>query len=95
MSETQTIEISQEVYKALMAEVELRGMTIEEFLKSFLLQITNQIEQSDKTIGERLERKGLIGSIDSSIPDPSSPPIHSPFGQLLIEKFRKQGLNFP
>lgn len=52
-------------------------------------------EETGETIGERLERKGLIGIIDSSIPDPDSPPIHTPFGQLLIEKFRKQGLRIP
>ena len=28
----------------------------------------------------------LIGSVDSSVPDPASPPIHTAFGQHLLEE---------
>jgi len=39
----------------------------------------------------------LIGAVDSSAPDPDpdAKPRHTPFGQLLVEKFRKEGLNLP
>ena len=45
-----------------------------------------------ETIGERLERKGLLGMIDSSQPRPDSPPNKSALGDLFAEKFRQQGL---
>ena len=32
----------------------------------------------------------LIGSVDSSVPDPDSPPIHTDFGQHLLEEHQKQ-----
>jgi hypothetical protein len=37
MTGTQTIQISEATYQALMEEIRLRGVTLEEFLKSFLL----------------------------------------------------------
>lgn len=32
----------------------------------------------------------LIGSVDSSVPDPASPPIQTAFGQHLLEKHQQQ-----
>lgn len=34
--------------------------------------------------------QAFIGAIDSSVPDPDSPPIHTAFGQHLLEEHRKQ-----
>jgi hypothetical protein len=99
MTGTQTIQISEATYNALMEEIRLRGVTLEEWIR---LHIPNgrteqgdHAEEREESIGERLERKGLVGMIDSSKPDPDSPPTHTPFGQLLIEKYRKQGLIIP
>ena len=32
----------------------------------------------------------FIGSVDSSVPDPASPPIHTAFGQHLLEEHQNQ-----
>jgi hypothetical protein len=92
MITTQTIELSEEIYLSLMAEAALRGITVEEWIKSHLPLNGRAEEQT--SIGQRLRDKGLIGMIDSSRLDPCSPPIQTRFGELLIEKFRKQGLKF-
>lgn len=37
----------------------------------------------------------LTGVIDSRTPSPTSPRKHSAYGELVVEKFRKQGLKLP
>lgn len=91
---TNTIELTETTYQVLMEEVRARGITPEEWVRSYL-PLNGHHEESDETWGERLERLGLIGMIDSSQPDPDSPPRHTEFGRLLAEKFRKQGLRIP
>ncbi len=34
--------------------------------------------------------KGLLGAVDSSVLNPDSPPIHTEFGQYLLEEYEKQ-----
>lgn len=94
MTGTQTIQVSEATYNALMEEANALGVTPEEWIRLYL-PTNGNTEESGETIGERLERKGLIGIIDSSQPNPDLPPIHTPFGPLLVEKFSKQGLNLP
>ena len=95
MTGTQTIQVSETTYQALMEEIRLRGVTLEEFLKS-VLPLNGAVEESGETIGERLERKGLIGIIDSSQPpDPSSPPQRGLLFDLIADKLGKQGLIIP
>ena len=72
-----------------------QGLALETEQREAILPLHGQDEESDETAGERLERLGLIGMIDSSQPDPDSPPRHTEFGRLLAEKFRKQGLRIP
>ncbi len=94
-----SIQVSEATYNALMEEIRLRGVSLEEWIRLHLpngrAEQDDHAEEREETIGARLERKGLIGIIDSSKPDPDSPPIHTPFGQLLVEKYRKQGLIIP
>jgi hypothetical protein len=48
---------------------------------------------SKETIGERLERKGLLGTIDSSEPDdPASPRQRDALFYLIADDLKKQGL---
>ena len=95
MTGTKTIQISEATYQALMEEIGQRGVTLEEFLQSVLPR-NDAAEESDEAIGERLERKGLIGLIDSSQPpDPASPPQRGPLFDLIADKLRKQGLIVP
>lgn len=94
MTGTQTIQISEATYQALMEETKVRGLSLEELLRAFLP--VNDTEESGETIGERLRRKQLVGTIDSSLPDdPASPPHRPPLYYLIAEKFRKQGLKLP
>lgn len=94
MTSTNTIELTEATYNALREEARRRGITPEEWIRSYL-PLNGHQEERDETMGERLERLGLIGMIDSSQPDPDSPPRHTEFGRLLAEKFRKQGLRIP
>jgi hypothetical protein len=100
MTGTQTIQISEATYNALMEEIRLRGVSLEEWIQSHLPESPSEqnghMEKTEETIGERLERKGLIGLVDSSQPiDPSSPPVRTPLFEIIAEKLRKQGLIIP
>jgi hypothetical protein len=85
MSETHTIQLSQATFQELMEAAKRRGLTPEEWIRSYLP--TQEDTVSGETLGERLTRKGLIGLIDSSQPDPASLPQfgRSPSGLLIIE----------
>jgi hypothetical protein len=37
--------------------------------------------------------KDFIGKIDSGVPDPAAKPHKTAFGELLLEKYKKQGLD--
>ncbi|MDQ3012650.1 MAG: hypothetical protein M3X11_18315 [Acidobacteriota bacterium] len=92
---TNTIELTEITYNELIEEVRTRGITPEEWIRSYL-PLNGHQEESEETVGERLERLGLIGMIDSSQPDdPDSPPNRSLMYQLIAEKYRKQGLKLP
>jgi len=100
MTGTRTIEISEATYNALVDEAQSRGVSVEEWIQYHLpeggAEQNGHAPETEETIGERLERKGLIGIIDSSQPiDPSSPPIRTPFFEIIAEKLRKQGLIIP
>jgi hypothetical protein len=90
--DTQTIEISEAVYNALMEEISARGITVDEWIR-LSLPPGGRTDDGEETVGERLERKGLIGIIDSSQPiDPASPPHRPPIFDLIAGKLQKQGL---
>ena len=88
-------EIKPETAERLAILAKARGKSVDEYLNSLLPPAYGHTE-GEETIGQRLQRKGLIGIIDSSQPeDPDSPPRHTAFGQLVAEKLRKQGLKLP
>lgn len=98
MTSTQTIQISEATYNALMEESSRRGITPEELIRSVLpaTDLPSDLPEDTRTVGEILRAEGLIGAIDSSQPnDPDSPPQRPPLYYLLAEKFRKQGLKLP
>jgi hypothetical protein len=93
MAKTQKIEISKATYDTLIEETRAGGITVEDWIRSYL-PANSQAEESEGAIGERLERNGLIGIIDSSQPeDPASPPYRPPIYYLIVEKLRKPGAN--
>jgi hypothetical protein len=78
---------------ALREKAEARGQTLDSLLQPLVEEKTDaQPEMEERPLTELLE--GLIGLVDSSVPDPASPPHHTEFGRLLTEKFRKQGFKF-
>lgn len=82
------------IIRALQEKADARGLTLDSLLRPLVEEEVNgQQEMNERPLAELLE--GLIGVVDSSAPDPSSPPHHTQFGQLLTEEFRKQGLKFP
>ena len=88
-------EIKPETAERLTALAKAKGKSVDEYLNS-LLPPAYEHTEGQETIGQRLQRKGLIGIIDSSqSEDPDSPPRHTAFGQLVAEKLRKQGLKLP
>jgi hypothetical protein len=101
---TATLEIDQTILQALQTQASNQGLSIDALLRKLtengngtenhLLNIYAVAQEPDtqETIGERLERKGLIGMIDSSQPRPDSPPNKSAIGDILAEKYRQQGL---
>lgn len=67
-------------------EISARGITVDEWIRLYLPP-GGRADDDEETIGKRLERKGLIGIIDSSQPiDPASPPIFD----LRADKLQKQ-----
>jgi hypothetical protein len=89
-------DIKPETARHLAEQAKANGKSVDEYLKSLLPPINGQTDDAKETIGDRLERKGLIGILDSSEPaDPTSPPQRSPLYEVIAAKYRKQGLNLP
>jgi hypothetical protein len=87
-------EMKQETAERLATLARARGKSVDDYLKSLLPSDPEETDD-EETIGRRLARKSLIGLIDSSQPDPDSPPLDTPFGRILAEKFKKQWLTLP
>ena len=89
-------DIKPETARQLAEQAKAKGKSVDEYLKSLLPPVEGHSDETQETIGERLERKGLIGMIDSAEPeDPASPPQRSPFYEVIAAKYRKQGLKLP
>ena len=76
-----------------------QNLSIQEYLEKLASDIVfaengngyaQQQEKSPYELG-----KDFIGSIDSSIIDPDAKPHKTAFGELLVEKYKKQGLRLP
>ena len=73
------------------------GLSVDAWLDristSFIQPANDYLENSQETIGQRLERKGLLGIIDSSLlPDPESPPRRDALFDMIADKLKKQGI---
>jgi hypothetical protein len=53
----------------------------------------SQASFEERPLSEALE--GLVGVIDSREPAPPFPQKKSEWGEIIVEKFRKQGLKLP
>jgi hypothetical protein len=58
-----------------------------------LIVLDERLPKPERTLAEALE--GLVGVIDSREPAPSFPQKKSDWGEIITEKFRKQGLKLP
>ncbi len=97
---TTTLEIDQAVLQLLQAQANAQGLSVAALLRKLAENgdgtpapangVLASPETEQETIGERLERKGLLGMIDSSQPRPDSPPHHTDFGQHPLEKHEQQ-----
>lgn len=104
MNGTLQEEIAPDTAQAIIALASARGQSVNDYLRKLLglngerngdlsYDSTTQANvESDVTPYELIA--DLVGSVDSSIPDPDSPPRHTAFGQYLLEKHRKQAERF-
>jgi hypothetical protein len=93
-------QIAPDTAQAIIALASTHGQSVNDYLRSLLglngsppAKLDSDNEQDEKPLAELLE--GLTGVVDSSVPDPDSPPRHTDFGQHLLEKHRKQIENLP
>ncbi|MFN0112493.1 MAG: hypothetical protein ACKVZH_26845 [Blastocatellia bacterium] len=94
-SATTTIEFDQTtaaILQVLKEKAAAQGFSLAELLRP-LAEATNGVYSEEAKTPFELS-SDLIGSIDSSVPDPTSPPKHTAFGQHLLEKHRKQSETF-
>lgn len=95
-----TLEIDQSLLQLLQAQANTQGLSIEALLRRLAENgnglptpangVLANSEDEQETLGERLERKGLLGIVDSSQPRSDLPPHHTDFGQHLLEKHEQQ-----
>lgn len=91
MNVTLQEQIAPDIAQALLTLASASGQSVNDYLRNMLglnaekraaLNLGN--ENEEKPLAELLE--GLTGVVDSSIPDPASPPKRTAFGQHLLEK---------
>lgn len=85
-------QIAPEIIQALIAQADANGLTVNDYLAR-LLGLANgydheKSETHTLTPYELIE--DLIGAVDSSLPDPSSPPMHTEFGDYLTGKHMRE-----
>ena len=103
---TATLEIDNALLQVLQTEASNQGLSLNGLLwkltqnglpvEPFPLGIDATETEPEETIGERLERKGLVGMIDSSVPtsDPYAQPRHTEFGAYLAKKHEDEKRRF-
>ena len=97
---TVQISVKQETAMRLQSVAQRLGLTVDDYLErittSFFLPASDEQENCAETIGQRLERKGLLGSIDSSLPlEPDSPVRRGALFEMIAEKLKQQGITVP
>ncbi len=97
-------QIAPDTAQAIVALASAHGQSVNDYLRKLLglngesngeLNYSNKTQanaESDVTPYALIA--DLVGSVDSSIPDPDSPPRHTAFGQYLLEKHRRQAEGF-
>ena len=72
---------------------EFAGKRVRLIVLESVAQNGSQTQPEESLLSEALE--GLVGIIDSREPAPSFPQKKSEWGEIITEKFRKQGLKIP
>lgn len=96
---TVQIEVRPETAAKFQAMAAAQNLSIQEYLEKLVSDLAsaengNGAEQQQEKSPYELG-KDFIGSIDSSIIDPDAKPHKTAFGELLVEKYKKQGLKLP
>ncbi len=97
---TVQISVKQETAVRLQSLAQMLGLSVADYLERVAansFQPTNDsLEQRQETIGQRLERKGLLGIIDSSAPlEPDSIPRRDALFEMIADKLKQQGITAP
>ncbi len=89
------IDVKPETATKFQAAAAALNLSVQEYLDrvATLLYSGQNGDSQDKTPYEL--GKDFIGKIDSSSSDPSVKPHKTAFGELLLEKYKKQGLDLP
>ena len=97
---TATLQIDQTIFQLLEAKATAQGVSPDVFLRRLLERENGtsgypQASHAETAAPQRTpyqiaKTKGLLGAVDSSASDPDSPPIHTEFGQHLLEEYEKQ-----
>ena len=95
---TVQIEVKPETAAKFRIAAAAMNLSIQEYLERVAALIySGQDSEVDQSQGKTPYELGkdFIGKIDSSIPDSSVKPHKTAFGELLLEKYKKQGLDLP
>jgi hypothetical protein len=95
---TVQIDVRPETAAKFQAAATALNLSLQEYLERLAVLIYSErggeiIQSQDKTPYEL--GKDFIGKVDSSIFDLASKPHKTAFGELLLEKYKKQGLDLP
>jgi hypothetical protein len=97
---TATLELDSAVIQILRTKATAQGLSPEALLRK-LLESENGVNDHSQTSYAKSEQptltpyqiaqaKGLLGAVDSSVPNPDSPPIDTEFGRHLLAEYEKQ-----
>lgn len=94
---TVQISVKQETAVRLQSVAQRLGLTVDDYLERIsansFLPANDEQENDAETIGQRLERKGLLGIIDSSLPlEPDSSVRRDALFEMIAEKLKQQGI---
>ncbi len=86
---TNQVELPDDVYRELTREAEEQKVTVAEWITARLSRAPGILDSDERPLSEAL--KGLVGVVDSRA-DPFYEPRRSTVGDLIAEKFAKQGI---
>ncbi len=99
---TATLEIDQTLLQTLQAQASNLGLSVDALLRKFAENKNNELALSYDTEPKATQltpyqiakAKGLLGAVDSNVPNPDSPPIHTEFGEYLAKKHEDEKQRF-